>query len=1243
MSKSEENREEMGEIMSYKKNSKSNKKAEIVNYDRIIRCRVTVQRQFYPKAPGKITDGSFGIVAVKVNWVDETFTQPNLHPIYKTITIKGDSLPAMEAGDGKEYMVQAYETVSDYGTSYTVKMINEIVELKTSEQQRKFLSAILTERQVDNIFKVFDKPIDVIKERPNDLLKVPGIGETTLEKLLKRIVATEDLGDVFVELEHYKLTKREIDSLIVSFKNPQLVIKAMKKNPYVLMEHVSRVGFSRADEVALNAGWKKNSYERVRAFILYCLEQQAEAGNSWVWLNQIVQAIDDYFTGTQLSDDNISKALKSLVKDRKIWHNEDKTKIALTWIHQLESELAKEFLRLTGVNKHFNIKGWQEQIAIQEAKQGWSYTEEQMIAIQTILENNVTLVQGSAGTGKTSSVAGMLAVFKGQYQVAATALSGRAAVNISESASENGEQVLGQTIHRLLGVKGFEGGGFTHDKDNPLPYDIVILDEISMVDVKILLPLLQAIRTGAKLVMLGDNGQLPPIGVGNVMTDLIQSQVIPTAFLTTVHRQAAKSGIISESMKVRQGMDISPKTAPAIEVRGELQDLIMDTYPTSDPVFDRIMHHFKQEWQGLDDVMDISVVLPMRERGKSSVFHINNAIQHYLHQGSFVKPYTINQGQKNEFTICVGDKVIVNRNDYDVLTTDGEGTAIYNGNLGIVREIDSTRNRIVVEFKEQGLVVLEGSQIENLSLGYAMTVHKCVTGDTLVYTNKGIKRLEELSNGAGVGEHKPYEKTDEPLMVYNGSYLEAPSHFYNAGVSETRKIRTKTGYEIEGTLDHKAYVLGEDGRPTVKPFEELTTEDVLFINRSNQVYGTETKLPKWDEIKVSKRAKTYSIPTEMTEAFAIFLGLMVADGFLKQRGFALHKRYREVVETFQSVVCEVFGYEGSGIKSHASSADETRIGHYSFTVNSEQLRQFCSQIEGIQPHCKHVPQCILNAPKPYQIAFLKAVFEDGCVNIKRGKFEHIELSMKEELLCDQVRMMLLNFGILSSKGKYKGIYRISIYRPSALIFKQEIGFISHSKQARLDQYLSEEVKESPRHSIPNVPKVLKEIWLKYDLASVKEIHSSIKTQYNKAVLSNKITHQMLAKILKEITPYVDCLDGDVLYLNELAEEICTDKIAQIEAGEAQTYCLTMPETNTFVQNGMRLKNCQGSGFHTVIAGFTMESYVLLNRELVYTALTRAKKKCVVVAEKRALKTAASKSGIAEKQTFLGSILKQEQL
>lgn len=319
----------------------------------------------------------------------------------------------------------------------------------------------------------------------------------------------------------------------------------------------------------------------------------------------------------------------------------------------------------------------------------------------------------TGNTGKSSIVSGILNVLS-SYSSKQCALSGKASVNLTQNTGKEGF-----TIHRLLEYTPKEG--FLRSENNPLETHIVILDEVSMVDVKLFNSLVKAIPNGAKLILLGDSGQLESMGVGNLMKDLINSGVVPIVNLDKIHRQAEKSAIITNSIDIWNGKQIIDKDFLGIETRGELQDLTLDITDSKEDTAKNVIKHFKKLYPTVNDIMDLQVIVPVKERGDCCVVKLNNLIQEYIRD--------YNNCSKNEECISVGnyelykgDKVINVRNNYDTKTPFGEECPIMNGNFGIITSIESSS--IVVEFEKIGKVVIPSEHLKYIELGYVATTHK---------------------------------------------------------------------------------------------------------------------------------------------------------------------------------------------------------------------------------------------------------------------------------------------------------------------------------------------------------------------------------------------------------------------------------------------------------------------------------------------------------------------------------------
>lgn len=679
-----------------------------------IKCKLQLSKQLFPKT--NLQSGEYGILSMKVE--DMLIGEPHISK-WGTITIVGH-MCTIEPNEIYTFIGKETEN-EKYGVQYEVIYIGREVAFTSLEDQRIFLSKILTDKQFTNMFNTFDNPITVIeKGNIQELCTVPGIGVKTALTIVSKFNETKDYSGAYIALNAYGLTNKMINKLIQSYNSPDILIEKVKENPYIIADEVDGIGWSKADEIALNSGYEEFSINRLKAYIKYYLKDEALNGNSYVYMDELLDSLYEII-GEDIPDYNIDKTFKEL-SSKDIWVNADQTLIGLKDYYDLEYDIAKELIRLLKGDNHFNYENWKTEIKKQEQLQGWEYTNEQLNAIKTILDNNVVLLSGSAGTGKTSTVAGVLSSLS-NYNFAQTALSGKASVNLTDVTGEEG-----YTIHRLLGYN--PSSGFTYNSNNKIDKDGVILDELSMVDGLLFYKLIQSIPTGSKLIMLGDTGQLECIGVANVMQDIIDSGVIPHAELTQIHRQAAKSAIIVDSMKIRHSEQITDSDTYGVEIRGEIEDLLMDVYKNKESTFDKIITYTKEALADIDDIMDMQILVPMKTRGEACTYKINVAVQQLIHKNhnrglsKEIKSIEIGNQSKTPYTLYVGDKIINVKNNYNTVNISGEITPIYNGNLGIVKDIDTVQGLMIIDFQNIGEIVVESNHFCYIELGYAITVHK---------------------------------------------------------------------------------------------------------------------------------------------------------------------------------------------------------------------------------------------------------------------------------------------------------------------------------------------------------------------------------------------------------------------------------------------------------------------------------------------------------------------------------------
>ena len=700
---------------------------------------VTFVKRLYPK--GVVKNGDWQVVVVHNKECREDFV------------ITGNMLAMDDFQDYEaQYKIVANlewnEKRSEWG--YVVKFSQEVYEFKSIDDQKIFLGTFLTDTQLNNIFNMYDNPIKVIEEQGVEaLVKVKGIGAKTADKIVDKYMGCKDKSKAYVELCGLGLSTNVVDKLVSRYKSPEATIEKVKENPYTLVKDVRGIGFRKADEIAMQMGFSTNNPNRCVAFAYHFFNNKADSGDCYTEYDEFLKELDNTL-GVDYPDESIDKAMKLLNDKEELWFKDcvdddgyEYTLLGLRKYYDIEKEICHHLNRLINAE---NKTIMDEEVAMQhikeqEERQGWKFTERQLEGIFTCMNNNVTIITGYGGTGKTSAVSGMLSCMDDNYTFEQCALSGKASVNLTDVTGKEGK-----TIHSLLGYVQ-ERNDVKFNEENPLETDLVILDEASMVEIELALQLLRAIPNGAKLIMLGDTAQLEAIGAGNFLMDMIESGKIPTVVFDKVHRQGAKSAIKTDSINVAQGQRIVKSGWQGVEVRGELQDFKLIGFNhdkssnTKRPSIDLIMAEFKEVFKKVSNIEDIVVALPTKANG-TGCLPVNRLIQDYVLPKRRGMGVTIGEG-KDEFSIYVGDKVINlknNRKTYNIEETFNEFgekvidkvvRPIYNGNVGeVVEVIDETS--VVVDFYNIGKVIVKDQQLQQLALGYAITVHK-LQGSTIPY------------------------------------------------------------------------------------------------------------------------------------------------------------------------------------------------------------------------------------------------------------------------------------------------------------------------------------------------------------------------------------------------------------------------------------------------------------------------------------------------------------------------------
>lgn len=691
-----------------------------------VRLKVRVERIIYPK--NGQTSGSWTIAAFRIEEVLEGEV-PECFQWSLRFTAKG-SMPALNARDTYTMVAHLVEDAK-YGLQYEVDLMCLDYDLTDKDDQLKFFSFFLTPTQTAALYENCDNPLVLLQNHDTKALtKIKGIGPVTAQRMINKYEDSKDLSLAFVRFYDLGLTKGAIEKLVHFYGSPEAAIEVIEKNPYLLIIQVPGYGWAKADAIAMSQGLAHDSDERMGAYLVHYLREQAEMnGNSWVSVEDLCVVIDQVCDPQ--NDERIYELIRRNIKNHVLYYDKETERVGLMEYRELEQQIANEILRIQRGAAHIEINPERAETIIRsvELEQGFEYTEEQRTAIWNTLNNQFSILTGSAGVGKSSVVNGIAHVLEAHnFRVAQVSLSGRAASKLTEIT-----HIEGKTIHRLLKYDP-ESGKFFHNKENPLPYDIIIGDEVSMWGGEITLSLLQAIPTGAKVLFIGDTKQLEAIGLASVLTDTIKSNTMPTVQLTKIQRQQADSGIITQSLKVACGEQIvGPKTS-GVEYRGVRKDFKLVTYIDSALTQSKIIDEFKELYINQHvPANDIQVLVPMRSRGEASCRALNLAIQEIVNGTPSVDeitvPYT-DGNYKYSYTYRPNDRIIIMKNNYKTINIEGNKEPIYNGNVGYIKQIGP--DFMIVNLTEQGDIVLGAEDYNNLSLGYAITVHK-KQGDSSPY------------------------------------------------------------------------------------------------------------------------------------------------------------------------------------------------------------------------------------------------------------------------------------------------------------------------------------------------------------------------------------------------------------------------------------------------------------------------------------------------------------------------------
>ncbi len=615
-----------------------------------------------------------------------------------------------------------YVMHSSYGLQFSVSSceVKEPEDLMSIERYLgsgavKGLGAALAGRIVR---KFREDTFRIIEEEPERLAEVKGISERKAREIAEQVEGKKDMRKAMIYLQKYGISTTLAAKIFKQYG--QKVYHVLEENPYQLADDVQGVGFKTADEIAMRIGIHTDSDYRIRSGIFYALLQAVAEGHIYMPQERLLKR-----TGALLEVEiqDIEKYLFDLSIEKKIIlkKTEDDVRVYPSNYYYMELNTAK---MLHDLNVHAEIHEdyVRKRLELIEQDAELSLDEMQREAVIEAVRHGILVLTGGPGTGKTTTINAMIRYFESQgLEIFLAAPTGRAAKRMTEATGYEA-----QTIHRLLEVSGnpeeSDGrSGFARNEENPLEADVIIIDEVSMVDLPLMHALLRAIVPGTRIVLVGDGNQLPSVGPGSVLKDILQSECFATVRLTRIFRQAAESDIVMNAHKINKG-------EPVI-LDNKSRDFFFLKRQDANTIISVVITLLQKKLPKYVDanMYDIQVLTPMR-KGLLGVERLNRILQEYLNPPDKKKT----EKEYGEKLFREGDKVMQIKNNYqlewEIATKYGlvvdKGIGIFNGDMGVITNINTYNETVEVEYDEKRKVTYPFSLLDELELAYAITIHK---------------------------------------------------------------------------------------------------------------------------------------------------------------------------------------------------------------------------------------------------------------------------------------------------------------------------------------------------------------------------------------------------------------------------------------------------------------------------------------------------------------------------------------